>query len=76
MLRKVRRTCDTVLSFGNRWYKDVLDSAVEHSLLEDIHIKAVAAPYFLATKLEAFKDRDNGDYLGSHNFRVLCAPHS
>lgn len=67
----VMPTCDAVLSFGNRWYKDALDSAVEHTLLEDIHIKAITAPYFLATKLEAFKNRGNNDYLGSHDFEDI-----
>lgn len=71
LILDVMPTCDTVLSFGNRWYKDALDSAVEHTLLENIHIKAIAAPYFLATKLEAFKDRGNGDYLGSHDFEDI-----
>ena len=30
-------------------------------------IRIVTAPYFLATKLEAFKGRGKGDFLGSHD---------
>jgi hypothetical protein len=31
----------------------------------------VSAPYFLATKIEAFKGRDKGDFLASHDLEDL-----
>jgi hypothetical protein len=33
----------------------------------------VTAPYFVATKLEAFKGRGRGDYSGSHDLEDLVA---
>jgi len=32
---------------------------------------SVTAPYFLATKVEAFKSRGNNDFLGSHDFEDI-----
>jgi len=34
-------------------------------------IKSITAPYFLATKLEAFQTRGNNDFLGSHDFEDI-----
>ncbi|MCK1850945.1 hypothetical protein MXD98_16545, partial [Legionella pneumophila] len=50
---------------GNEWYKEAIKHAVDHQITEDITIKSVTAPYFLATKIEAFKSRGNYD----------CKPH-
>jgi hypothetical protein len=42
-----------------------------HQLLRDLEIRAVTAPYFLATKIEAFKGRGRGDFLASHDLEDL-----
>ncbi len=34
-------------------------------------IKSVTAPYFLATKFEAFKTRGNNDLLASHDYEDI-----
>jgi hypothetical protein len=62
-----------ILGFSNRWYGDALRGAVEVTLPSGTAIRAVPPPYFLGTKLEAFKGRgrDAGgvpDYLGSRDF--------
>jgi hypothetical protein len=36
-------------------------------------IKIISAPYFLATKLEAFKDRGKQDFLSSHDLEDILA---
>jgi hypothetical protein len=36
-------------------------------------IRAASPPYLLATKLEAFKSRGNGDFLGSRDFGDVIA---
>jgi hypothetical protein len=36
-------------------------------------VRSVSAPYFLATKLEAFDGRGSGDYLTSHDIEDLVA---
>lgn len=58
----------TILGFSNRWYTASLAEAVERTLPSGTSIRAVPPPYFLATKVEAFKDRGNGDFLGSRDF--------
>ncbi|MDF2529223.1 MAG: hypothetical protein K0Q57_103 [Gammaproteobacteria bacterium] len=67
----VMPTDKKILSFGNPWYKAAIRSAVVHEISENLFIKAVSAPYFLATKLEAFKDRGNNDFLSSHDFEDI-----
>ena len=37
----------------------------------EIHI--VSAPYFLATKIEAFEGRGKGDYIASHDMEDIIA---
>jgi hypothetical protein len=61
----VMPTDERVLGFGNRWYRPALASAQRVVLPSGATIRAVTAPYFLATKLEAFAGRGRGDYLAS-----------
>jgi len=56
-----------VLGFSNRWYKEALDTTVVHSLTNTIDIRLITAPYFVATKLEAYKGRGNNDPLESRD---------
>lgn len=51
-----------VLGFSNPWYPDAVKYAVTHTLPNDIAIRLISAPYFLATKTCAFLDRGNGDF--------------
>ena len=60
-----------ILGFGNRWYKEALDYAITHEISDNLIIKSVSAPYFLATKIEAFRTRGNNDYLASHDFEDI-----
>jgi hypothetical protein len=41
------------------------------SLRTALRIRVVTAPYFYATKLEAFKGRGAGDYVASHDLEDL-----
>ena len=56
-----------VLGFSNRWYGEAARSSTAISLEESLTIRVVTAPVFLATKLEAFKSRGQGDYFASHD---------
>ena len=63
---------DDVFGFVNPWYPD----AVAHSQtyeLEGLQIQVIAAPYFLGTKLEAFKGRGDGDFIASHDIEDIIA---
>ncbi len=62
---------EKILGFSNRWYKAAMDTANEFEIERDIRIRVVTAPYFCATKLEAFKGRGKGDYLASHDLEDL-----
>jgi hypothetical protein len=61
----VMPTHERILGFGNPWYHPALTSAQTVVLPTGERIRAVTAPYFLATKLEAFARRGHGDYLAS-----------
>lgn len=60
-----------VLSFHNRWYPLAVSTASPITLPSGRSIKLIAAPVFVATKLEAFKGRGNGDFLVSHDLEDI-----
>jgi len=60
-----------VLNFHNRWYPLALATAMEYRLENGKSIRLVAAPLFIATKLEAFLDRGDGDFGASHDIEDI-----
>jgi len=62
-----------ILGFSNRWYAEALTAAVERELPSRAVIRAVTPPFLVATKIEAFRGRGNGDYLASRDFGDLIA---
>ncbi|HBD7093963.1 TPA: hypothetical protein KLD23_003167 [Legionella pneumophila] len=64
---------ESVLGFSNKWYKDALTCSIIQNLSDSIRIKVISAPYFLATKLEAFKGRGNQDFLLSHDLEDIIS---
>lgn len=62
-----------VLGFGNRWYRSALREAFPLNVGEAMTIRMVTAPYFLATKIEAFHGRGDGDFLASHDLEDLIS---
>lgn len=58
---------EKVLGFSNRWYPKAIESAVRYELQEGLTLRVVGAPYFLATKIEAFRGRGKGDFFASHD---------
>lgn len=73
ILIDVMPTDKNVLGFSNLWYKDAQNNAVSKNLNDSQIIKVISAPYFLATKLEAFKDRGKQDFLLSHDLEDIIA---
>ena len=63
----------TFLGFSNRWYRLAIETSVALTLSNGLVIRHVAAPAFVATKLEAFLSRGRGDYLASHDLEDLIA---
>jgi predicted nucleotidyltransferase len=62
-----------ILGFDNRWQRESIPHAVKRALPSGIEIRLVPPPYLLATKLEAFKGRGKGDFLGSRDFGDIVA---
>jgi hypothetical protein len=62
-----------VLGFSNRWYPLAVESAQLHVLPSGRSIWMVTAPAFLATKLEAFHGRGQGNFRISHDLEDLMA---
>lgn len=60
-----------LLGFSNRWYADALAAAEPHQLTEQVAIRLVTPPYFVATKIEAFKGRGDNDPLGSQDIEDI-----
>ena len=62
---------DSVIGPSNRWYLPGFENLIPYTLDNGLTINLLSAPYFLATKLEAFKDRGNNDYRGSADFEDI-----
>ena len=63
----VMATGEDVLGFGNKWYPDGFKHSIQLALDEQHVIRIFTAPYFIATKLEAFKSPGRAD---NNNGRV------
>lgn len=63
-------TNSDVLGFSNRWYEEGFENAIS-IMLDDDEVKIFSFPYFIATKLEAFKNRGNNDFRFSSDFEDI-----
>ena len=64
-------TDDPSIGFSNKWYPKGYEHAENYTLDDGQTIRILTAPYFLATKLEAFKGRGGGDGRLSHDFEDI-----
>jgi predicted nucleotidyltransferase len=64
-------TNDPSIGFENIWYPDGFKQAVDYSIDERCTVKILSAPYFIATKMEAFKSRGKGNGRTSHDFEDI-----
>jgi len=67
----VMPTDPKILGFGNRWFTPAFSAAEQVSLPSGVMIRLLPAPYFLATKLEAFEYRGKGDFLLSRDMEDI-----
>lgn len=67
----VRASCSGSRIQGQRWYPAALAAAVEVELPSGARIRAVSPDCLLATKLEAFHARGEGDFLASVDFEDI-----
>ncbi len=64
-------TNDPSIGFSNRWYPTGFNLAIDYVIDERCTVKILSAPYFIATKLEAFKGRGKNDGRTSHDFEDI-----
>lgn len=62
-----------ILGFENRWQRPALDQATTLLLPSGRQIQAISPPYLIATKLEAWNGRGEGDHLRSHDLEDLIS---
>lgn len=64
-------TDDDSIGFKNQWYPEGFHNAMEQIIDDQTTVKILSAPYFIATKLEAFKSRGQNDGRTSHDFEDI-----
>jgi predicted nucleotidyltransferase len=62
---------DSSIGVSNSWYKPGFKYLQQTTLSDGSTINILPSPYFLGTKLEAFKDRGKNDFYGSHDFEDI-----
>lgn len=62
-----------VLGFTNIWYEPALRHASRLTLPGGQTIRVIAAPFFLGTKMEAFRGRGKMDFQASHDLEDFVA---
>jgi hypothetical protein len=62
-------TNSSILGFSNQWYHPALNNA-QRARIGEHEIRLITAPYFLATKLEAFHGRGQNDF-SSHDLEDI-----
>lgn len=58
---------EAILGFSNRWYAKGIETAVPEQLEAALEIRHLAPELFVATKLEAYRGRGEGDLIGSRD---------
>lgn len=61
----------SILGFSNKWYEVALETAENYSIGEDIVIRLLTPPLFIATKFEAYIGRGNNDLLASNDIEDI-----
>jgi hypothetical protein len=62
---------NSAIGDSNSWYAPGFKDLKTVIIGNNISIQILSAPYFLATKFEAFKNRGYNDYRGSHDFEDI-----
>ena len=64
---------EEVLGFTNIWYESALKHAFTVTLPGGQSIRVITAPFFLGTKMEAFRGRGKMDFQASHDLEDFVA---
>lgn len=60
-----------ILGFTNVWYESGFKTAIDYAIDAQHFVKIFSPPYFMASKLEAFKNRGNNDGRTSTDFEDI-----
>lgn len=71
LILDVMPTDEKILGFTNQWYVDGVRNKVKTEIGNNLFISIFSVPYFIASKLEAFKGRGNNDLQGSHDIEDI-----
>jgi hypothetical protein len=71
VLVDIMPTLSEILGFSNRWYRAAVETGIPRKLPSGLVIQLVRPEYFVATKIEAFLGRGNGDFLLSHDIEDI-----
>lgn len=67
----VMPTDENILGFVNKWYVEGFKTAIDYVIDEKTIVKIFTSSYFIASKIEAFKNRGNNDGRTSHDFEDI-----
>jgi predicted nucleotidyltransferase len=67
----VMPTSEDILGFSNKWYPEAFANSIQIDPEDGLSIRVFSAPYFLATKLEAFVDRGVNEGRFSSDFEDI-----
>lgn len=67
----VMPTSEDILGFSNKWYPEAFANSIQVNPEDGLSIRVFSAPYFLATKLEAFVDRGENEGRFSSDFEDI-----
>jgi hypothetical protein len=62
---------ENILGYSNPWYAAAIESAHAETIAPGLQIRLISAPYFIATKIVAFRGRGKGDYRMSHDLEDI-----
>ncbi|OQW53714.1 MAG: hypothetical protein A4S09_06600 [Proteobacteria bacterium SG_bin7] len=62
LILDVMPTDKKILGFANRWYEPGIENSTYLNLDKKLRVRVFSIPYLIATKVEAFKGRGNGDF--------------
>lgn len=64
-------TDESILGFSNKWYKEGFQTAIHYRIDEHATVKIFDGPHFIASKIEAFKNRGGEDGWFSSDFEDI-----
>lgn len=64
-------TNEEILGFSNKWYSEGFKNSIDYEIDRQHTVKIFSAPYFVASKIEAFKNRGKNDGRISSDFEDI-----